>query len=95
MPVDAEVEASAWADTFRTALMLIKADRDRDSDAWWVLLDEVPAGRLPLLIRLLSMFGAVHRDDAWFETRLAHITEAQATGELTGRVRDWMQEFGL
>jgi hypothetical protein len=89
---DAEQETAAWADTFRTALMMIRADRDHDVDAYWILYEGVPQDRGPLLVKLLAMFAAVGRDDEWFRVRLARITQAEASGELLAEVRDWIRE---
>jgi len=89
---DAEQETARWADTFRTALMMIRACRDDDKDAYWILYEGVPEGQGPLLVKLLAMFAAVGRDEEWFQVRLARITEAEASGELLAKVRDWVRE---
>ena len=88
----AEQEAAAWADTFRTALMMIKASRDHDTDAYWILFEGVPEDRGPLLVKLLALFGAVGRDDEWFQARLERITEAEASRDLLAKVHDWIRE---
>jgi hypothetical protein len=93
--VDAEVEAAAWADTFRIAVMMIRTARARDNDAWWALFTGVTVDRAPLLLKLLSMLGGTARDDAWFDSRLERIGTAEASGELAVLVRDWMRELGL
>lgn len=89
---DAEQETAAWADTFRSALMMIRASRDDDADAYWVLYENVPEDRGPLLAKLLAMFAAVGRDDEWFQVRLARIAEAEVSGELLAKVYDWIRE---
>lgn len=87
-------ETAAWADTFRTALMMVRACRDDDTDAYWILYGGVPEDRGPLLVKLLAVFAAVGRDDEWFQVRLARITEAEVSGELLAKVRDWARETG-
>lgn len=89
---DAEEETAVWASTFRTALMMTRACRDDDTDAYWILYEGVPEAQGPLLVKLLAMFAAVGRDDEWFQVRLARITEAEASGELLAKVCDWIQE---
>lgn len=89
---DAQQETAAWADTFRTALMMTRACRDDDTDAYWILYEAVPEEQSSLLVKLLAMFAAVGRDDEWFRVRLARITEAEANGELLAKVCDWMRE---
>ena len=89
---DAEQETAAWADTFRTALMMTRACRDHDKDAYWILYEGVPEAQDPLLVKLLAMFAAVGRDDEWFQVRLARIAEAEVSGQLLARVCDWMRE---
>jgi hypothetical protein len=58
--------ATQGSGTFRTALMMIRACRDDDVDAYWILYEGVPQDRGPLLVKLLAMFAAVGRDDEWF-----------------------------
>lgn len=89
---NAQRETTAWADTFRTALMMVRACRDDDTDAYWILYEGVPEDRGPLLVKLLAMFAAAGRDDEWFQVRLARITEAEASGGLLAKVCDWVRE---
>lgn len=40
-------EIAAWADTFRTALMMVRACRDDDTDAYWILYEGAPETGAP------------------------------------------------